>query len=266
MFDGDEAGGGDAAATTAPVPAPAPAPANAAAAADADLVPGKRLLLDVSESIDMTVPSVELVLGLGDGTEKRFVKIDEDRVPVDEELAALLFDEETLTEKDLVPRKYEGGLKVWEASLDLVRYLHRLLTTGNHPLFCAAGEGSACGGEGGAISAAHAADAAARRSGGPALRVLELGCGHGFPAIYVLQEANVRHCVFSDYNEAVLRGITWPTVLSNCLGHGRSGSDVDLRFRARYYAGDWVRMRKPHGDLGCLLVSSKLMSVVSQWE
>eukprot|EP00750_Incisomonas_marina_P021156 INCI4189.2.p1 GENE.INCI4189.2~~INCI4189.2.p1 ORF type:complete len:281 (+),score=41.25 INCI4189.2:106-948(+) len=116
-----------------------------------DLVPGKRLVLDSDSdtALEMKVPSSKLVIRLnsaassdaqagggGAGAEFReFIKVDEERAAIGDHLLNLLYDDDTQTHKDLVPRQYEGGLKVWEASLDLVRYLHRMKTVQRHPLF-----------------------------------------------------------------------------------------------------------------------------------
>ena len=233
-----------------------------------DLVPGKRLVLDSDSdtALEMKVPSSKLVIRLnsaassdaqagggGAGAEFReFIKVDEERAAIGDHLLNLLYDDDTQTHKDLVPRQYEGGLKVWEASLDLVRYLHRMKTVQRHPLFELSrdrpvpdqGSDSDVAASASKVEAAAAQNpekSEAQDSAKPPIRVLELGCGHGFPGLYVLQEANVAHCAFTDYNEAVLRTVTWPTVLVNARGSGYSAPTMDLRFRARYYAGDWVR-------------------------
>jgi hypothetical protein len=57
-----------------------------------------------------------------------------------------------LPNSDLVPGVYEGGLKLWEGSIDLVKALEKESQTGNLSF-----------------------------SG---KRVLELGCGHALPGIY----------------------------------------------------------------------------------
>ena len=66
---------------------------------------------------------------------------------------------------DLIPGRYEGGLKIWECSIDLVN--HFLRRTELH-------SGS----------------------------VLELGCGHGLPAIAALLKG-CRPVVLSDFNDDV---------------------------------------------------------------
>jgi len=78
---------------------------------------------------------------------------------------------------DLVPGTYEGGLKVWECSEDLTRFLHSssLEMTG--------------------------------------LKVLDLGCGAALPGLYCFSKG--AEVWFNDYNEEVLKHITMPNTLLN---------------------------------------------------
>jgi predicted nicotinamide N-methyase len=80
-------------------------------------------------------------------------------------------------DSDLVKGVYEGGMKVWECTHDLVNY-------------CLAVEVEFSG-----------------------LRVLELGCGAGFPGIYAWQGGGKAD--FQDYNVEVLEHITIPNVALN---------------------------------------------------
>lgn len=79
---------------------------------------------------------------------------------------------------DIVPRKYEGGLKIWECSIDLLHYLSTLaFPTG--------------------------------------MRIVELGCGSALPAISVARRDSTASVAFQDYNEHVLRSATLPNLLGN---------------------------------------------------
>jgi len=78
---------------------------------------------------------------------------------------------------DLVPGTYEGGLKVWECSEDLARFLH------TSPLEMAG------------------------------LKVLDLGCGAALPGLFCFSEG--AEVWFNDYNEEVLKHITMPNTLLN---------------------------------------------------
>ncbi|KAI8995430.1 hypothetical protein BD414DRAFT_456206 [Trametes punicea] len=91
---------------------------------------------------------------------------------------------------DLVPGVYEGGLKTWECSLDLVDCLDGIYGT-----------------------------TVAQRLRGK--RLLELGCGTAIPSLYLLQrifaaepsqDAKV-HVHLQDYNDLVLRLVTLPNVI-----------------------------------------------------
>lgn len=113
---------------------------------------------------------------------------------------------------DLIPSVYEGGLKIWECSVDLVGYLME----------------SGIGFEG--------------------KRVLEIGCGAELPGILtVLKGAKVD---FQDYNEDVIKYVTIPNVLLNLeqLREGKkcecdSRTSFDLlqlaRKSCRFFSGDW---------------------------
>ncbi|KIM42252.1 hypothetical protein M413DRAFT_70611 [Hebeloma cylindrosporum] len=95
---------------------------------------------------------------------------------------------------DLVPGVYEGGLKAWECSLDLVDYLEGLKDSSSFKGF------SGC-------------------------NILELGCGTAVPSIYLLHEifssingrtgephtGTILH--LQDYNASVLQLVTLPNVL-----------------------------------------------------
>lgn len=90
----------------------------------------------------------------------------------------------SLSNSDLVPGKYEGGLKLWEGSLDLVKTLR--------------------------------SEHEANRLSIAGKRVLELGCGHGLPGIFAcLKGAAAVH--FQDFNAEVLQCLTIPNVNANLL-------------------------------------------------
>ncbi|KAF2349167.1 S-adenosyl-L-methionine-dependent methyltransferase [Trinorchestia longiramus] len=137
---------------------------------------------------------------------------------------------------DLIPAVYEGGLRVWECTWDLLRLLHT--TPSLH---------------------------------WPGKRVLELGCGAGLLGIYAfLCGASV---TFQDYNMDVIEQVTVPNVLYNAADlsatvageeekqDGEEAIDASLALqdktlqaleqRVRFCYGDW-------GDLPQLLESSAL--------
>jgi len=79
---------------------------------------------------------------------------------------------------DLVSGVYEGGLKIWECSEDLVHFLH---------------------------------DTKGDQLAG--MKVLELGCGAALPGVYCFKEGS--SVWFSDYNEDVINEVTIPNTLLN---------------------------------------------------
>eukprot|EP00644_Phytophthora_capsici_P001352 jgi/Phyca11/104914/e_gw1.10.63.1 len=86
-----------------------------------------------------------------------------------------------LTTSDVETGVYEGGFKLWECAVDLVKFVEDQLCQGK------------------ALMPAS---------------VLELGCGHGLPGIHAMQRGAQR-VVFSDYNKEVLELTTCPNVLRN---------------------------------------------------
>ncbi|CAM9702137.1 unnamed protein product [Scytosiphon promiscuus] len=139
-------------------------------------------------------------------------------------------------ESDLVPGIYEGGLKVWEASLDLVEHLFSSSSSGvsssSTGVVRKGGDGGCDGGSdifGGSLDGDQEAAATGQRHSGS---VLELGCGHGFPGIVALQRG-CRVC-FSDFNREVIEQVTIPNVRLN----------VEERYwpLAEFYSGDWTSL------------------------
>ncbi|KAJ6949144.1 hypothetical protein NC651_003223 [Populus alba x Populus x berolinensis] len=134
-----------------------------------------------------------------------------------------------LPNSDLVPGVYEGGLKLWEGSLDLIKALQAEVRNG-HLSFSGK-------------------------------RVLELGCGHGLPGIFAfLEGASAVH--FQDFNAEVLRCLTIPNVnanLSEKLSPSTSeDASSDTEGELRFFAGDWSQVHQclPHAnkkekDLSC---------------
>lgn len=152
---------------------------------------------------------------------------------------------EYLKSHDVVPGIYEGGLKIWECSTDMCRYLARYLAS-------VLGEDRELGSS---IESDHLKTALSRAigSGGSAL---ELGCGYGLPGCLILREGMKHHegeqlpptVIFSDFNDFVLKTATIPNAYLNLSSLPRySGTkeeeEIQLRTmldRAMFVGGDWL--------------------------
>lgn len=151
-------------------------------------------------------------------------------------------DEEVNWQKnDLLPGVYEGGMKVWECAVDLCLYLAEDFDNDN--------------------------DSSILRK----TYALELGCGHGLPACWLLREALLRSkmaaskeegkegvttktavkkpahqiaVAFSDFNHFVVRDVTLSNIVLNCSSI--SGDNADwARTVSEHIAvgyGDWMSM------------------------
>lgn len=115
------------------------------------------------------------------------------------------FDVFGVSNSDLVAGKYEGGLKLWEGSLDLVRALNSEVREGRLVL--------------------------------KGKKVLELGCGHGLPGIFSsIEGAAIVH--FQDFNAEVLRCLTIPNVKAN-LARESDKTKANISSNIRFFSGDW---------------------------
>lgn len=129
---------------------------------------------------------------------------------------------------DLVPAVYEGGLKIWECTWDILDHLSSMKMNMN------------------------------------GCRVLELGCGAALPGLYAaLQGA---HVSLQDYNEEVIQYITIPNAVINLADSSSLVIDeegtIDCKFsdssvkqvaeRVSFFSGDWsglerkLLMQNPH--------------------
>ena len=124
-------------------------------------------------------------------------------------------------ESDLIPGKYEGGFKIWECSYDLAEIVANC--TGIIP---------------------HNPK-----------KILELGCGHGVPAIIsMLVFENLTEIVFSDFNSEVLEYTTWPNIMINCSSSCES---------VRCIAGDWATLSPLIENFDLILSAETLYTVES---
>ncbi|NXG64510.1 MET18 methyltransferase, partial [Hemiprocne comata] len=149
---------------------------------------------------------------------------------------------------DLIPGVYEGGLKIWECTFDLIDYLSEA-----------------------EIPFTNKA-------------VLDLGCGAGLLGIVALRgEAAEVH--FQDYNSTVIDEITLPNAVANCvnndirMGHGdnkKTGKPPSKRpkkakclpdalTKCRFFSGGWsevsqllLNSNKPFSKYDLILTSETI--------
>ncbi|XP_074733006.1 histidine protein methyltransferase 1 homolog [Strix uralensis] len=137
---------------------------------------------------------------------------------------------------DLIPGVYEGGLKIWECTFDLIEYLSEAEIEFTNKT------------------------------------VLDLGCGAGLLGIVALRgKAEKVH--FQDYNSTVIDKITLPNVVANCRNESSRGDSGDRKTskpplkrprkaeclpdvltKCRFFSGEWSEVSQ------LLLSSNKAFS------
>ncbi|XP_053313612.1 histidine protein methyltransferase 1 homolog isoform X2 [Spea bombifrons] len=129
----------------------------------------------------------------------------------------------TVTSKsDLISGVYEGGMKIWECTFDLIKYLE------DHDIDL---EGKS---------------------------VLDLGCGAGLLGILALKR-KAKEVHFQDYNSTVIGEITLPNALANCdidefsecseeehslKRQRKSKSKAGLLSKCRFFSGEWSQFMR----------------------
>ena len=165
--------------------------------------------------------------------------------------------------KEVTPGVYEGGLQVWECSLDLVRYFQQ------HSIHLGSSSSSPTGSN---VNNGNAEREKPSAITTPTARTcLELGCGHGLPGCWLLREALQTYygvsknpdtaaandsklpnhaeddppfqVVFVDYNDYVIDDVTLSNIVINTAGI------VDAKVLAQRHfvqvgSGDWKDMSR----------------------
>lgn len=148
-------------------------------------------------------------------------------------MAALMPEAEGAS-SDLLPGKYEGGLKLWESSLDLSRFI-----LDRH---CKKGP---------------------MHTSMTGMRVLELGCGHGVPGI-ICALLGAQVC-FQDFNPEALTTLAAPNLFLNMSRNplqtqgstpdgssSSSSSSNGVKEGARFFSGDWAKLGSLFETLGMI--------------
>jgi hypothetical protein len=160
---------------------------------------------------------------------------------------------------DLIPGVYEGGLKVWECSVDLCRFLAEVIdsvTTTDTAMDISTTNDTKT-----SNADLEFVKDALMRSLDQNGSTMELGCGHGLPGCLILRE-NIRRSLlkndnptsnnavvfFTDFNDFVLHHATIPNAQLNVSGlRGENGVSLDeygtsqaLLARSVFAGGDWM--------------------------
>ena len=99
---------------------------------------------------------------------------------------------------DLISGKYEGGIKIWECDEDLLEFLPSIYN-----------------------------DDFKNKN------VLDMGCGHGLPGIYLLLKG-INEICFQDFNQEVLENIT-----KNYINQLKDNFGLNYGEKVKYVYGDW---------------------------
>ena len=99
---------------------------------------------------------------------------------------------------DLISGKYEGGIKIWECDEDLLEFLPSIYN-----------------------------DSWKNKN------VLDLGCGHGLPGIYLLLKG-INEICFQDFNKEVLENIT-----KNYINQLKDNFGLNFQNKIKFIEGDW---------------------------
>ena len=99
---------------------------------------------------------------------------------------------------DLISGKYEGGSKIWECDQDLLEFLPSIYN-----------------------------DSWKNKN------ILDMGCGHGLPGIYLLLKG-INEICFQDFNKEVLDNIT-----KNYINQLKNNFGLNFEKNVNYVDGDW---------------------------
>lgn len=121
---------------------------------------------------------------------------------------------------DVIKGVYEGGLKIWECTLDLLSFLAKESFNLDN------------------------------------LDVLDLGCGSGLLGIYALCHGGARHVHFQDYNAEVLELVTIPNVLLN-IDETQPSEQKHLD-KLKFFSGDWASLEEKLDSYDVILTSETI--------
>lgn len=163
-----------------------------------EIVPDKQI-----KSIDETVTRAKM-FACGD-VEIGHIVVSEAKASIEESGLKNAVELAEKEHSDLIAGKYEGGLKIWECTYDLIQYLEENETEIKLE----------------------------------SKNVLDLGCGAGILGIYAF--LNDSKVTFQDYNKEVLEYFTIPNVLLNIEDEENREKEIQ---KCKFYSGDWDSFNK----------------------
>lgn len=164
-----------------------------------EVVPDKQI-----KSIDETVTRAKM-FACGD-VEIGHIVVSEAKASIEESGLKNAVELAEKEHSDLIAGKYEGGLKIWECTYDLIQYLEENETEIKFE----------------------------------SKNVLDLGCGAGILGIYAF--LNDSKVTFQDYNKEVLEYFTIPNVLLNYI-EDEENREKEIQ-KCKFYSGDWDSFNK----------------------
>jgi len=130
---------------------------------------------------------------------------------------------------DLVKNVYEGGMKIWECSIDLVKYLSETV-----------------------------ADLHGKK-------VLELGCGAALPGLFCLKNGLISDLHLQDFNPEVIEHITKPNVALNQCSNSKIPR-AETRFFSGDWSDFLAKMSKASMKYDLILTSETIYEEVNYYK
>lgn len=139
---------------------------------------------------------------------------------------------------DLVPGKYEGGLKVWELSVDLAHFVYDV----NHMDMIDIGEQLS--------TELKSIKEFFNRTNRTEFNILELGCGHALPSLAIIKYLDqIEFCskkqiIFNiylqDFNKQIVENVTYENVKQFLA----ADSNERIKKSFHFVWGDWGKLNK----------------------
>ena len=143
---------------------------------------------------------------------------------------------------DIIPGVYEGGLKVWECSLDICYLLAEQLILSKHDDKM----NNITINDANSIPLLQNLISSSKQD--DTFVVLELGCGHALPSCFLLQHELCTNFLLLDYNEFVLKDVTLSNINLN-LPMSTRGTTKEKNVNVGWISGDWIDISNNWNDI-----------------